>query len=638
MLCPQCGAHNEPQADFCHVCGRSISGRPPELWNPYATGLWSYLFTPAFGSYLQMLNWRALGEPKRAASAQKWFYASIAMLGLDVPLLAFGLHTSQLARAMWLLFLLAWYFLSCRQQEQYIKGKFGANYKRRPWGKVLLIALVCLISFCIISAFSWSLIFGHPTLSPEQVFKRVSPSVVIIEFYGHPLQSGVAPLALGSGVVVGPEEVVTNQHVILHYFGYVRVRQGKSIWLAFVKYMDRTNDLCILTVPGLNAPPISLAKSASAKVGERVYAIGAPEGLELTLSEGLVSGLRAAGENQQAGIIQTTAAISHGSSGGGLFDRHGALLGITTAFLSEGQNLNFAIPADKLRYDIETANQPCYNQLAKLLASAQADSSDRWHLLTQCELYCQSVAETWYLSLCLAMPEGRNLYEGTSSNGALATLERVTKLEPRFDDAWYGIARCIENGAEERMIEWRRTSNARQLGLTIESYLHYITPEAREDYEKAKKAMGVALTLRPDDQEYLLAFAENCFALGQRSEAEQALQRLFRLDPHNIPALALLCRETDSRTDQAGSSQVVESLLSAAPRSAEDCLEQQQIAESLASYYSDPVFGAPNTMLHERYKALAEGLRAHYAELATQARLAEAELRKEAQVALSRMK
>jgi S1-C subfamily serine protease len=65
--------------------------------------------------------------------------------------------------------------------------------------------------------------------------------------------------------------------------------------------------------------------------------------LELTLSEGLISGIRSFNDGP---AIQTSAAISHGSSGGGLFDEYGQLVGITTSFLAEGQSLNFALPAE----------------------------------------------------------------------------------------------------------------------------------------------------------------------------------------------------------------------------------------------------------------------------------------------------
>jgi S1-C subfamily serine protease len=89
-------------------------------------------------------------------------------------------------------------------------------------------------------------------------------------------------------------------------------------------------------------------------VGERVYAIGAPEGLELTISEGLVSGLR---EYENVRVIQTSAAISHGSSGGGLFDVNGRLIGITTFSLKEGQNLNFALPGEWIQALLHTQPQ-----------------------------------------------------------------------------------------------------------------------------------------------------------------------------------------------------------------------------------------------------------------------------------------
>ncbi len=81
----------------------------------------------------------------------------------------------------------------------------------------------------------------------------------------------------------------------------------------------------------------------SVKVGQKVFALGAPKGLDLTLSEGIVSSLR---KYEDSNFVQTTASISPGSSGGGLFNDSGALIGITTFQHSEGQNLNFAVPVD----------------------------------------------------------------------------------------------------------------------------------------------------------------------------------------------------------------------------------------------------------------------------------------------------
>jgi hypothetical protein len=89
-------------------------------------------------------------------------------------------------------------------------------------------------------------------------------------------------------------------------------------------------------------------------VGEPVYAVGAPQGLELSLSEGIVSQLRGG----PPPLIQTTVAISQGSSGGGLFNAEGELVGITTFYLKDSQNLNFAVPVEWIGEVAETKSPP----------------------------------------------------------------------------------------------------------------------------------------------------------------------------------------------------------------------------------------------------------------------------------------
>lgn len=90
-------------------------------------------------------------------------------------------------------------------------------------------------------------------------------------------------------------------------------------------------------------PAVQLGSSEALKIGQRVYAVGSPIGLELTLSEGVVSGFRGVKNGR---YIQTTAAISPGSSGGGLFDDEGRLIGLVTFYFKDGQQLNFAAPVD----------------------------------------------------------------------------------------------------------------------------------------------------------------------------------------------------------------------------------------------------------------------------------------------------
>ncbi len=79
-------------------------------------------------------------------------------------------------------------------------------------------------------------------------------------------------------------------------------------------------------------------------VGERVFTVGSPSGLDNTLGEGIISGLRS---RKSQRLVQTTAQISPGSSGGGLFDTAGRLVGITTFMLRDSQSLNFAIAVEE---------------------------------------------------------------------------------------------------------------------------------------------------------------------------------------------------------------------------------------------------------------------------------------------------
>lgn len=179
-----------------------------------------------------------------------------------------------------------------------------------------------------------------PSLSSEQIYARASNSVVVVT-----VSDGQ-----GSGVVVAPEIVLTNCHVTKH--GNATVQYRKAKYAAVMVAGSEDLDYCILKVAGLPAAPAPMGPLGDVVPGQRVYSLGSPRGLELTFAEGLVSALR-----PRAGmplpIIQTTAPISPGSSGGGLFDEFGRVIGITTFFRVESQNLNFAMPVELYRYVIQ---------------------------------------------------------------------------------------------------------------------------------------------------------------------------------------------------------------------------------------------------------------------------------------------
>jgi hypothetical protein len=192
--------------------------------------------------------------------------------------------------------------------------------------------------------------------SAEEVFADVSPSVVRV----NALDASGRAVAFGSGVVVDRGAVITNCHVVSRAAS-VQVKLGADVRSGSVDVADEELDLCRVGVAGLDAPAIQVGSVGALRTGQRVYAIGAPQGLDLTISEGIVSSLR---EVQGGTVIQTTAPVSRGSSGGGLFDASGRLVGIVTFQHRYGQNLNFALPADWIgemrtrRASSTTASEP----------------------------------------------------------------------------------------------------------------------------------------------------------------------------------------------------------------------------------------------------------------------------------------
>jgi S1-C subfamily serine protease len=174
--------------------------------------------------------------------------------------------------------------------------------------------------------------------TPGEVYEQAAKSTVVVRN----IDSGGKPKSMGSGVILPDRDVVTNCHVVKGA-SELKVRIGTKEYPATLRYSDWDRDVCSLSVAGISASAVVVGSTKTLKVGAKVYAIGAPKGLELTLSDGIVSSLR---EVEGGQYIQTTAAISPGSSGGGLFDENGALVGLTTFYLAEGLNLNFAVPVE----------------------------------------------------------------------------------------------------------------------------------------------------------------------------------------------------------------------------------------------------------------------------------------------------
>ena len=174
-----------------------------------------------------------------------------------------------------------------------------------------------------------------------RVFENAWRSVVVV----------VTDDGQGSGVIIRPNIVATNCHVvdgsnsIVVYKSDNRRANTDAAFSATIRRADAARDFCLLDVDGLWGIAATVRRYDTLEVGEDVYGLGAPRGLDLSLSDGLVSQLR---EVDGQRVIQTNAAISPGSSGGGLFDSESNLIGILTSKISDKstEGIGFAIPAD----------------------------------------------------------------------------------------------------------------------------------------------------------------------------------------------------------------------------------------------------------------------------------------------------
>ena len=185
---------------------------------------------------------------------------------------------------------------------------------------------------------------GFPSQSPSDLSQLVKSSIDAVVLIVVNDANG-KPIVEGSGFLVSSDgKIVTNHHVIANASSAtVKLNDGAFFPVEGIIADDPEHDLALIKVPGKNLPYLSLEPSDSLKVGEHVLAIGSPLGLENSVSDGIVSGFREFDDGKN--WIQTTAAASHGNSGGPLLVMDGKVAGVLTWKAGEGENLNFAVPS-----------------------------------------------------------------------------------------------------------------------------------------------------------------------------------------------------------------------------------------------------------------------------------------------------
>jgi serine protease Do len=181
--------------------------------------------------------------------------------------------------------------------------------------------------------------------SPAEITARCTPAIVTVR-----TEDG-----LGTGFVVRKDGwIATNFHVVR---GATEVNvvfpDHREFKVVEIMNANRLHDLVILRIDARNLPVLSLGDSDKVRPGDSVLAIGHPLGLEDTVSNGLISAVREVHAGLQ--VLQISAPIAPGSSGGPLFNDRGEVIGVATAVSTSGQNLNFGLPS---KYVTDLVNHP----------------------------------------------------------------------------------------------------------------------------------------------------------------------------------------------------------------------------------------------------------------------------------------
>lgn len=222
--------------------------------------------------------------------------------------------------------------------------EFQKSTPKQSRKKLLALAIFTLILQCVVQNGR-----GQANDAAERIFQNASPSVVMIVS-----RSPDGTLASqGTGFMAGPNQIITNEHVIRN--GNIFIDFGSFRIPAKVERVDDFNDLALLTTQAeIVGKPLRLSKVLPG-LGTFVACISNPLGLQKTVSTGIISGLRKISERE---LLQTTVAISAGSSGGPILNINSEVVGIVVSVLEKGQNLNFAVPARFAQDLIEDRKQP----------------------------------------------------------------------------------------------------------------------------------------------------------------------------------------------------------------------------------------------------------------------------------------
>jgi Flp pilus assembly protein TadD len=368
-------------------------------------------------------------------------------------------------------------------------------------------------------------------LAPGQVFNKVKNAVVVVKTF----DNNGKQKSPGSGVLVSSGKIATNCYVVAGGATY-EVGRGKQVVAATLYAEDRDKDICILDAKGLKGKTVQLGNAANLKVGDPVYAVGAPKNLALSLSGGIVSQLRGG----LPPLIRTTAAISPGSSGGGLFDGKGRLVGLTTLYIEGGQSLYFAMPVEWIG-EVKPGSKPVvkgHGQTEWLKRAIALEQMNDWQgMLDWCQKWTESDPESGdaWVSIGIAY-NGLKRYDNV-----IEAYHQALRINPENAEAWNNLGTtyhyldryddAISAYLQAVRINPEYTSAWYNLGVAYRKL---------KRYDDAISAYRQAIRINPEYTRAWYNLGVAYFLSGNRSAALAAVRELQRLDPKKADVLLTL--------------------------------------------------------------------------------------------------
>lgn len=206
-----------------------------------------------------------------------------------------------------------------------------------------------------------------PAVSPRQIAANAHAALLMV----HAMNARGDTLGVGTGFVVSSDGLfVTNYHVIAEAERLVvsLLDGGKHDQVQLVS-ADPASDLALMKIPATGLRPLRMGSDARMEVGDKVYVMGNPLGMSGTFSDGMVSGKRPL---EGVSMLQISAPISPGSSGGPVMNERGEVIGVATIMVMGGQNLNMAVPVRYLQPMLAQRAAPRLFSPAALVANPRA--------------------------------------------------------------------------------------------------------------------------------------------------------------------------------------------------------------------------------------------------------------------------